>query len=353
MSRSQYAMYLARTKKKVSSTHFATSFPPFTAFATLQVSRMVLTLCLRGPAKGYIEGLEHRLHEAESLLLALLPVVSAEQLKCAADSLLDSSSTVINIPGIKTRDSQSPGPHASRSSPPILNKKTGIDYWESFPLDTVDNIRKWQDDCAVHSGNPNLQLQSSFRNSIDDSRSHTNILATLNHANSHSRPSSVDLSRHGHSHSHSHSQSGPFRSMSNDSYPSGASTPVLASQHSLSQSTTSNNQQSSSQAANTPNWQSLTLFSPNTNNSSPAGVNTSSPNLNGGGVGVGVGVSIGAEALLLQSFADSNWAQSQGMGGGMGSNGMGSHNGGMSVEPVPMEVDTGFFTNDMQRRLFW
>ena len=313
---------------------------------------MVLTLCLRGPAKGYIEGLEHRLHEAESLLLALLPITSTDQLKCASDSLLEGSSTAVNIPGLKTRDSQSPGPHAARSSPPILNKKTGIDYWESFPLDTVDNIRKWQEDCVVHSDNPIAQTQSSFRNSIDDSHSHTNNLAALIHANSHSRPSSVDLShrgyRHNHSHSHlhSHSQSGPFRSTSNDSYPSGASTPILAPQHTLSQSSTSNNQQSSSQAANTPNWQSLTLFSPNTNNSSPT-ANTSSPNLNGGGVGV----RIGAEALLLQSFADSSWAHAQELSmNGMGGHG---HNGVMSVEPVPMEVDTGFFTNDMQRRLFW
>lgn len=307
---------------------------------------MVLTLRLRGPAKGYIEGLEHRLHEAESLLLALLPIISTEQLKCAADSLVEGPSTTISIPGLKTRDSQSPGPHATRSSPPVLNKKTGIDYWESFPLDTVENIRRWQEDCAVQSGNPNAQNQCSFRNSMDDSHSHPHILTALSHAGSHSRPGSVDLSRHGHGHNHSHSQSGPFRSMSSDSYRSGASTPINVSQHSLSQSSilpsSGGQQQSSSpQQTPTPNWQSLTLFSPNTNTSSPA-ANTSSPNVNG--------VGIGAEALLLQGFADSTWAQAQTMNSGMGMNGMA---GAMSVEPGPMEVDTGFFTNDMQRRLFW
>jgi hypothetical protein len=302
---------------------------------------MVLTLHFRGPAKGYIEGLEHRLHEAESLLLALLPIISTEQLKCATDTLADGPST-INIPGLKTRDSQSPGPHAMRSSPPVLNKKTGIDYWESFPLDTVENIRKWQDDCAVHSGAANGQTQS-FRNSIDDSHSHTHILAALNHAASHSRPGSVDLSRHGHGHHHSHSQSAPFRSMSSDSYRSGTSTPIHMPQHSLSQSslsTTSGTQQSNQPQTSTPNWQSLTLFSPNTTTSSPNV--TSSPSGNGGG--------IGAEALLLQSFADSSWAQAQTMNSGMGMGGMGN---GLSVESGPMEVDTGFFTNDMQRRLFW
>lgn len=41
----------------------------------------------RGPAKGYIEGLEHRLHEAEILLLQLLPVVTPDQLSTAAANL--------------------------------------------------------------------------------------------------------------------------------------------------------------------------------------------------------------------------------------------------------------------------
>ncbi|KAJ9604768.1 hypothetical protein H2200_010882 [Cladophialophora chaetospira] len=301
----------------------------------------------RGPAKGYIEGLEHRLHEAESLLLALLPLVSTEQLKCATDSLFEGPSTSTNVPGLKTRDSQSPGPLALRSSPPVLNKKTGIDYWESFPLDTVHNIRKWQEDCAVHSSNPNAQNQSSFRNSIDDSHSHPHILAALNHSSSHSRPGSVDLSHHGHRHNdsqaHSHSQSGPFRSMSRDSYGSGPSTPILASQQSIPAASNTQQQSSRQQNSSTPNWQSLTLFSPNTTTSSPAAI-TSSPNVNG------VTAGVGAEALLLQSFADSSWAQAQTINSGMGMNGMG---GTMGVDPVPMEVDTGFFTNDMQRRLFW
>ncbi|EXJ69788.1 uncharacterized protein A1O5_06859 [Cladophialophora psammophila CBS 110553] len=292
----------------------------------------------KGPAKGYIEGLEHRLHEAESLLLALLPIISTEQLKCATDSLSSSPSTTnLNILGLKTRDSPSPGPHAMRSSPPVLNKKTGIEYWESFPLDTVENIRKWQEDCALHSGT-NGQAQSSFRNSIDESHSH-NPLHALNAA-SHSRPGSVDLSRHG----HGHSQSGPFRSMSHDTYRSGASTPVNVPQHSLSQPTiptTSSTQQQHTgpSQTSTPNWQSLSSFL--SNNSSPNN-NTSSPNVNG--------VGIGAEAMLLQSFADSSWAQAQTLNNGLGMTGMGTA---MGMESGPMEVDTGFFTNDMQRRLFW
>lgn len=64
----------------------------------------------------------------------------------------------------------------------------------------------------------------------------------------------------------------------------------------------------------------------------------------------------GAEALLLQSFADSNWAQPNSLNNGMGGMGMGMGLGGSmnsGIESGPMEVDTGFFSSDMQRRLFW
>lgn len=117
----------------------------------------------RGPAKGYIEGLEHRLHEAETLLLQLLPVVSLDQLNTATSNLLAE-------PG--NRDSPD---RLNRSSPPVLNKKTGIEYWETFPLDTVENIRRWQQDCALHS---------QFR----DHDSHESSRGA-------SRPGSVDLQR--------------------------------------------------------------------------------------------------------------------------------------------------------------
>lgn len=280
-------------------------------------------------------------------------------------------STSINISGLKSRDSQSPGPHNLRSSPPVLNKKTGIEYWESFPLDTVENIRKWQDDCAVQSGgSANPQSQSSFRNSIDASHSsHTQILAALNHAASHSRPGSVDLSRHGHRHHHSHSHAqsgGPFRSMSSDSYRSGTSTPINGGgpQHSLSQSslaTASPSQQQHSsqqqqQQSSTPNWQSLSLFSPATNTSSPTAISSNPNNTNASNNNSSPNaLNIGSEALLLQSFAESNWAtHTSPMNGSLtGMSGVGSGMGGMGVESGPMEVDTGFFTNDMQRRLFW
>ncbi|ETN44724.1 uncharacterized protein HMPREF1541_10394 [Cyphellophora europaea CBS 101466] len=83
----------------------------------------------------------------------------------------------------------------NRSSPPVLNKKTGIEYWENFPLDSVDNIRRWQQDCALHS---------HFKD--EHSRGGS------------SRPSSVEVSEHVSGHSRKTSSVPQYRSMSNDSY---------------------------------------------------------------------------------------------------------------------------------------
>jgi len=58
-----------------------------------------------------------------------------------------------------------------RSSPPILNKKTGIDYWENFPLTSVDGIRRWQQDCEVHTaGDNNRPVKTEHRNSSTGNR---------------------------------------------------------------------------------------------------------------------------------------------------------------------------------------
>jgi hypothetical protein len=88
----------------------------------------------------------------------------------------------------------SPDPN-NRSSPPVLNKKTGIDYWERFPLDSVDNIRRWQQDCALHS-----HFKDEHRSSMNGSR-----------------PSSVDFSAD-HLPSRKPTSIPQYRSMSNDSY---------------------------------------------------------------------------------------------------------------------------------------
>lgn len=93
----------------------------------------------RGPAKGYIEALESRLHSAESLLLAVLPLVNDNTLERASQALQ------------QDLDDDGDGIRGKRSSPPTLNKKTGLDYWDQFPIDNRWNIRKWQNDCEAQS----------------------------------------------------------------------------------------------------------------------------------------------------------------------------------------------------------
>ena len=84
------------------------------------------------PAKGYIEGLEHRLHDAEQLLLQVLPLVTTDQLTNVTSDIANGASPE----------------NSTRATPPLLNKKTGIEYWEQYPLDSAESIRRWQDDCA-------------------------------------------------------------------------------------------------------------------------------------------------------------------------------------------------------------
>ncbi|KAJ9661002.1 hypothetical protein H2198_002161 [Neophaeococcomyces mojaviensis] len=110
----------------------------------------------RGPAKGYIEGLENRLHDAESLLLQLLPLVSTEQLQAATTSLSDHD-----------YDESGRASPDRRGSPPVLNKKTGIDYWDNFPLTSVAGIRRWQQDCEANhnTSNQNSTIKTETRNS--------------------------------------------------------------------------------------------------------------------------------------------------------------------------------------------
>lgn len=133
--------------------------------------------------------------------------------------------------------------------------------------------------------------------------------------------------------------------MSSDAYRSGTSTPVHMSSGVQQQSQTQSHQAPTSQQQS---WQNLSLFSPlptPSNAQSSPGTTTTSNNNNAG---------MGAEALLLQSFADSNWAQQNSLNSGMGAMGMGLNNSmNNGIENGPMEIDTGFFSSDMQRRLFW
>jgi len=99
----------------------------------------------RGPAKGYIEGLEHRLKETESLLLQLLPVVTEDYLEA-----------------VTTDHEGSPSRSTTAPRRPMLNNKTGVEYWEQYPLDSLENIRRWQQDCS--------EGRLSYRNSAQSSQ---------------------------------------------------------------------------------------------------------------------------------------------------------------------------------------
>ena len=101
-------------------------------------------LLYRGPAKGYIEGLEHRLRETESLLLQLLPAVTEDYLEA-----------------VTTDHEGSPPRSITTPRRPILNNKTGVEYWEQYPLDSPENIRRWQQDCCEGR---------SYRNSAQSSQ---------------------------------------------------------------------------------------------------------------------------------------------------------------------------------------
>ena len=112
----------------------------------------------------------------------------------------------------------SPEHMSGRASPPALNKKTGIEYWETFPLDTVENIRRWQGDCAMHS---------QFRDDAPGS------------GHAHSRANSIDVQRETAPNVRKQSNLSHFRSMSTDSYagrsPHASSTPTSQPEYMTSQ----------------------------------------------------------------------------------------------------------------------
>ena len=98
----------------------------------------------RGPSKGYIEALENRLHETEQLLLQLLPVVSDEQLAAANDGLVKLEIDNNEMAGTSLQAFQP-------AAPPLLNNNTSVEYWDSYPLDSFHNARRWQQSCMYEA----------------------------------------------------------------------------------------------------------------------------------------------------------------------------------------------------------
>ena len=124
-----------------------------------------------------------------------------------------------NLAATDADGGDSPDHIGARSSPPVLNKKTGIEYWESFPLDSVENIRRWQQDCALHSqfrdhdviNGPGSSRGASRPGSVDMTRESSNMLPSRK-AGSMSQVSQAQ-----------------YRSMSNDPYQPSQSHPEYMS----------------------------------------------------------------------------------------------------------------------------
>ncbi|KAL4929440.1 Zn(II)2Cys6 transcription factor domain-containing protein [Aspergillus undulatus] len=99
----------------------------------------------RGPAKGYIESLERRLHETESLLLGLLEQVSDSQL-------------AEGIPSPQSQSSPDPNPtgqvRSASASGAVSSTKRGSEHWELYPLNSVQGIRAWQEECTRQGPGP-------------------------------------------------------------------------------------------------------------------------------------------------------------------------------------------------------
>ncbi|KAJ6036444.1 hypothetical protein N7540_000723 [Penicillium herquei] len=92
----------------------------------------------KGPAKGYVENLEHRLQVTEGVLLKLLTnVVSDAQLQTVFPELT----------GQKRQ--------AGLAYAPLERlEKRGIEYWAQYPLDSAENIREWSEACTGHETRP-------------------------------------------------------------------------------------------------------------------------------------------------------------------------------------------------------
>ncbi|OTA08852.1 hypothetical-protein [Trichoderma parareesei] len=91
----------------------------------------------RGPAKGYIEALEHRLAVTEAVLLQLLQVSDDSLLQ---DAFKHEPAKRADVPSAAAIATTTTTDAAGR----IEAKKTGtIAHWDSFPLNTADEVKRW------------------------------------------------------------------------------------------------------------------------------------------------------------------------------------------------------------------
>ncbi|KAH6607147.1 zn2-c6 fungal-type dna-binding domain [Trichoderma cornu-damae] len=96
----------------------------------------------RGPAKGYIEALEHRLAVTEAVLLQLLQVSDDAVLRDAFRHEPSKKADVLNMAATATATTTTTT--TTDAAGRIEAKKTGtIAHWDNFPLKTADDVKRW------------------------------------------------------------------------------------------------------------------------------------------------------------------------------------------------------------------
>ncbi|KAL1874748.1 hypothetical protein VTK73DRAFT_225 [Phialemonium thermophilum] len=111
----------------------------------------------RGPVKGYVEALEHRLEVTENALLRLLAVSDEERLALA---FRPDSEPVVTLPRVQSVASADAGSRAEVSKADLLA------HWEQFPLTNLDEIRHWAKE-ALQAPLASSLRQESFEQAGD------------------------------------------------------------------------------------------------------------------------------------------------------------------------------------------
>jgi hypothetical protein len=111
-----------------------------------------------GPAKGYVEALEQRLHETEDVLLKVVSQLNQAQLA----SMLSTQKSF-------STDDGSQDKRKSTRVTLLPSRKRGVEYWKSFPLRDAESIQRWQQDYYRNRSNSSPNLHSEDDHSLSQS----------------------------------------------------------------------------------------------------------------------------------------------------------------------------------------
>ncbi|KAM0248860.1 hypothetical protein ACHAQJ_009259 [Trichoderma viride] len=109
----------------------------------------------RGPAKGYIEALEHRLAVTEAVLLQLLQVSDDAVLQDSFKHEPSRRTDVLNMAATATTTT-------TDAAGRIEAKKTGtIAHWDNFPLNTADEVKRWAGEVLGHHTDSSIAMNGT------------------------------------------------------------------------------------------------------------------------------------------------------------------------------------------------